>query len=311
MTQVDAQTSSSSACVSKGTEFALPPVWGGAAASDAVPNLPAPRAFGAMELAAKFLALKMKMSAAQAAAGMDDVRHRGELQKQENDKIARNIIDAAEKLRKAKKSSKAKKIFGWIAAALGVVAAVATGGALAIPAAAMALTAVTLTETGVIDKMTQSIAKRLMKNQGMAEDQASWWATFLTVAIVLACSLATLGAGAASGGWNAATSIATKGDKVATIVSGTQRLATVGEVTASVAASAAAIASGVQQKQATDTQAETLDIRTFLARLAELQEDEIERIRELFLGIKTMTQRVVEVIEQQSRSESTIIRRMG
>ncbi|GLS33047.1 type III secretion system translocon protein, YopB/IpaB/SipB family [Mesorhizobium albiziae] len=319
MTQVDAQTSNFSVGTCKsGAELALPPISDGAPASDAVPTLPPPRAFDATELAATFLALQMKIADAQAAAGMEDVRHRGELQKQQNEKIARNIADAAEKLREAKKSSKAKRIFGWIAVALTVVAAVVTGGVLAFSAAAVAVTVVTLTETGVMDKMARAIAKSLREDQGMGEGQAMGWATFITVAIVLACSLATLGAGAVSGGWNAATSIATKitsqSDKVAKIVMGSQRLATAawaGEVIASVAQSAAAIASGVQQKQATDTQAETLDIRKFLAKLAQLQEDEIERIQELFLGMKTMTQRVVDAIEEQSRSASTVIRHIG
>lgn len=318
MTQVDAQTSNSSVGVRKsGAELALPPILG-APASDAIPTLPTPRAFDAMKLAATFLALKMKMADAQAAAGMEDVRHRGEVQKQQNQKIARNIADAAEKLRKAKESSKAMSIFGWIAVALTVLAAVVTGGVLAFAAAAVAVTVGTLTETGVMDKMAQAIVKSLIEDQGMAEGQAKWWATFITGAIVLACSLATLGTGAVSCGWNAVASIATKitsqSDNVAKIVMGSQWLATAaraGEVIASVAESSAAIACGVQQKQATDAQAQTLDIRKFLAKLAQLQEDEIERIQELFLGIKTMTQRVVDAIEEQSRSASTVIRHIG
>ncbi|NRP75957.1 hypothetical protein ILFOPFJJ_06881 [Ensifer psoraleae] len=319
MTQVDAQTSNSLAGICKSVaEVALPPIPGDAPASDAVPTLPPPRAFAAMELAATFLALKMKMADTEAAASMEDVRHRGELQKEQNEKIARNITEAAEKLRNAKKSSKAKKIFGWIAVALTGVAAAVTGGALAIAVAVVTTAVVILNETGVMDKLAQSIAKSLREDQGMGEGQAMRWATFITVAMVLACSLASLGAGAVSGGWSAATTIATKitsqSDKVAKIVMGSQRLSTaawVGEVVASVAGSAAAIASGVQQKQATDAQAETLDIRAFLARLAQLQQDEIKRIQEVLLGMKTMTQTVVAAIEEQSQSASTVIRHIG
>ncbi|WP_292088740.1 hypothetical protein, partial [Mesorhizobium sp.] len=173
----------------------------------------------------------------------------------------------------------------------------------------------TLTETGVIDKMTQAIAKSLIEDHGMAENQANWLATFTTISIVLACSLASLGTGAVSGGASAAASIATKitsqTTQVVKIVIGSQLIATAaraGEVTASLAAASAGIASGIQKKQATDAQAETLDIRKFLARLAELQEDEISRIRELIGGMNTMTQRVVDAIEEQSRAASTVIR---
>ncbi|MBB6413997.1 type III secretion system translocon subunit SctE [Mesorhizobium sangaii] len=319
LTQIEAPTSNFSVGFSKsGAELALPPVFVGAPASNAAPMLPPPRAFDAMELAAKFLALKVKMADAQTSAGMEDVRHRGELQRQQNEKIARKIIDAAEKLREAKKSSSAMRIFGWIAVALSVVVAVVTGGIFALSAAAVAVAVGTLTETGVMEKMTQAIAKSLIEDLGMAQGQAEIWATVITGFIILASSLASLGAGAVSGGWNAVTSIATKitsqGDKVAKIAAASQRLAMVaraGEGTASIAEFCAGTASGIIKKQATDVRAETLDIRKFLAKLAQLQEDEMARIQELVLGIKTMTQSVVDAIEEQSRSASTVIRHFG
>ncbi|MBA1143903.1 MULTISPECIES: type III secretion system translocon subunit SctE [Mesorhizobium] len=319
MTQVDTQTSNSvfGSCKSV-AEVTPPPVPDDAPGSDSAPTLPPPRAFAAMDMAATLLALQMKMADTEAAGSMADVRDRAKLQKLENEKIARNIIDAAQKLRKAKKSSKFKKIFGWVAVALTCVAAVATGGAFAIAAAAVAVTVGTLAETGVIDKMTQSIAKRLMEDEGMGDRQSKQWAAWITVGIVLACSLASLGAGAVSGGWSAATSVATKLTSqmgtVAKIAAAGQRLATAaqaGEAVASVGASVAAVASAAQQKQATDTQAQTLGIRKSLARLAQLQEDDIEHIRELFLGIKTMTQRVVDAIQEQTRSASIVIRNIG
>ncbi|TIX35478.1 MAG: hypothetical protein E5V34_02885 [Mesorhizobium sp.] len=134
--------------------------------------------------------------------------------------------------------------------------------------------------------MTQAIAKSLIEDLGMAQGQAEIWATVITGFIVLASSLASLGAGAVSGGWNAVTSIATKitrqGDKVAKIAMASQRLATAAR-----------------------------DIRKFLTKLAQLQEDEMARIQELVLGIKTMMQRVVDAIEEQSRSASTVIRHIG
>lgn len=301
-----------------GAELALPPVSGGAPALDAAPTLPPPRSFDAMELAAKFLALKIKIADAQAAAGMNDIGHRGELQKQQNEKIARNITDAAEKLRKAKKSSNILKVFGWIAVALSVVTAVVTGGVLGFSVAAVGVAVGTLTETGLIDKMTKAIAKSLIEDQGIAQDKANQLATLITCFIVLACSLATVGgATTLSGAWKAASTtikITSQSDRVVKISATSQRLATAalaGEATASLAASLAGIASGVQMREATDARAETLDIRKFLAKLAQLQEDEMARIQELVVGIKTMTQRVVDAIEEQCRSASTVIRHIG
>ncbi|WP_353642779.1 type III secretion system translocon subunit SctE [Mesorhizobium sp. WSM2239] len=320
LTQVDAPTRNFPVGFSKsGAELALPPVSVGAPASDAAPTLSPPRDFDAMELATNLLALKIKMADAQAAAGMEDVRHRGELQKQQNEKIARNIIEAAEKLRQAKKSSSAMRIFGWIAVALSVAAAVVSGGIFALSAAAVAVAVGTLTETGVIEKMTQAIAKSLVEDLGMAQGRAEICATVITGFIILAPSLASLGgAGFVSGGWNAVTSIATKitsqGDKVAKIAMASQHLARAArwsEGTATAAEFFAGLTSGIIKKQATDVRAETLDIRKFLAKLAQLQEDESARIEELVLGIKTMTRRVVDAIEEQSRSASTVIRHVG
>ncbi|MES0139420.1 type III secretion system translocon subunit SctE [Mesorhizobium sp. M0016] len=319
LTQVDAPTSNLIAGFSKsGAELALPPVSGGALASDGVPTLPPPRAFDAMQLVEKFLSLKIKMANAQAAAGMEDVRHWGELQKQQNEKIARKISDAAEKVKEAKKSSNAMRIFGWIAVALTAVAAVATGGLLAFSAAAVAIATATLTETGVMDKMTQAIVKSLVKDRGMAQDRAELCAGIITVSIVIACSLATFGASAASGGLNATTSIAAKInsqiDKVMKIAKASQHLATVaksGEAIAVGAGAEAGLITGVLQKQATDARAETLDIRQFLATLATLQGDEIARIQKLVLSMNTMTQRVVDAIDEQSRSASIVTRHIG
>lgn len=177
----------------------------------------------------------------------------------------------------------------------------------------------TLTETGVIERMTQAIAKSLIEDQGMAEDCAVIWASIITALIILASSAACMvGAGAVSGGWNAVTSIATKitsqGDKLAKIANVSQRLATAalaGEGTASAAESCAGLVSGIFKYQATNARVETLDIRKFLGRLAQLQEDEMARIQELVVGIKTMTQRVVDAIEAQCRSASTVIRHIG
>ncbi|MBB4483484.1 type III secretion system translocon subunit SctE [Rhizobium etli] len=293
--QIGASTSNSSVAICKSSaEMTLPPVPGRAPTSDTVPTLPQPRSFDAMELASKFLSLKMKIQDTQAAASMEDVRHRSELQKQQNEKIARKIADAAEKLKEAKKSSRAARIFGWIATALFTVAAVLTGGAFAIGAAVVAVAVATLSETGVLDKMMQAIARSLIKDQGMAEDQAKVVATFITQSIILACLLVTS---------VAAVSAATIGPLAAAALAA--------EGVALVAKSAAQIASGVLQKQATDAQAETLDIRILLARLAQLSEDDIGHIRELVLGMKTATRNVVEAIEEQSRCLSTVVRNIG
>ena len=279
------------------------------AAADAIPTLAAPKSFDAMDLANKLLALKMKLNDEQIAGGIADVKHQGEVRKEKNAEISKKIAEAAEKAKEAAASSGIMKAFGWIAVALTVIAAVATGGALAFAAAALAVTMATLTETGVMDKMTEAIGESLMKD-GMSEDDAKKWAMVFTVMIGIAVSLATLGAGAAAGAGQAAQAA----DKVTKIVQMGQKIGTFaryGEAAASVAEAGAGIAAGVQSNKAANAQADAMDIKKFLAKLAQQQEDEISRIQEMALGMQKLTGRVVSVIDSQAQSASNVVRHMG
>ncbi|MCP2223723.1 hypothetical protein [Bradyrhizobium elkanii] len=288
-------------------------VSGEAVASGAIPSLAAPRAFDTLDLLTRFLALKTKMTDGQVAAGIEDARHWGEQQRQLHEKTSKSIIEAAKRLAEAKKSSGIMKFFGWLAVGLTVLAAVATGGTFAIIAAAVSVGVATLIETGVIDKMTAAIVKSLEKD-GIEGGKAKTLGAAITIGIIFAISVLTVGAGFANGAANGLRVTALIPSNSVKAVQIGQRVSTaarVGEAVASLGAAGAGIANGVQQKEATDAQAETLDIGKFIARLRQLQSDEMDFIKQLLLDRTITTQKVAEAIESQSTSSANLIRHFG
>jgi hypothetical protein len=252
------------------------------------------------------------MTDGQLAAGIEDARHWGEQQRQLHEKISKSIIEAAKRSAEAKKSSGIMKFFGWLAVGLSVLAAVATGGTLAVMAAAVNVGVATLAETGVIDKMTAAIVKSLEKD-GIEGGKARTLGMVITIGIIFAISVLTVGAGFANGtaGLRITALVPSISVKAVQIGQRVSTAALVGEAVASVGAAAASIANGVQQKEATDAQAETLEISSRIARLRQLQGDEMDFIRQLLLDRTMTTQKVAEAIESQSDANANLIRHFG
>ncbi|MDK1378203.1 MULTISPECIES: type III secretion system translocon subunit SctE [unclassified Sinorhizobium] len=304
----------------QGVDVVPPPISENAVKSDAIPSLPAPRSLDGIEFLGTLLTLKTKMDDGLVASGIQDARHWGEQQRELHKKIAANIIETAKKLAEAKKSSHAMKFLGWLAVGLSVLAAVVTGGALSVVAAAVTVGVATLVETGVVEKMTEAIAKSLMKD-GIKEGEAKKLALGITIGILFAISVLTLGAGVGGAGNQALRTTAlwsrfgeagaSNSVKVVQISQRVSSAARVGEAISSLGGAGAGIANAVQQKEATDTQAQTLDIRRFVARLRQLQDDEMEFISHLLLDRETTTQEVADAIEKQSRSNANLIRHFG
>lgn len=167
-------------------------------APGSIPSSPVPRAFDPDDLLTEFLAFKLKLADSLIASDLQDVRFRSEQQRQLHEEVGKKIIEAAHAMTRSKKSSGIMKFFGWLAVGLTVAAAVASGGTLAIVAAGVAVGVAVLNETGVVDKMTQAIAKSLMKDQAMDANSANVLAVGITIAIMFAVSALTIGAGSAN-----------------------------------------------------------------------------------------------------------------
>ncbi|MFK4531967.1 hypothetical protein ABIA00_000150 [Bradyrhizobium ottawaense] len=322
-------------------------------ASGSIPSLAVPRGLDPIELANNLLAVRIKMADRLIASGMADVRHEGELLRQQHETIGKKIIEAADAMAKSKKSSGIMKFLGWLAVGLSIAAAVVTGGTLATVAAAVTVGVAVLNETGVVDKMTRAIAKRLMKDGNMDAAQANKVAIGITMGIILSVTVLTAGAGLVGGAakgvpaaamWSrlgasgasalrglaslakqpgslatvlaramnqAASTIAETASNTTRIAQISQRVSTaarVGEAFASLGEAAAGVASGVQQKEAADAQADALDIRKRIAWMKELRNNEMDFIKQLVLDQKATTQRIAEAIESRSASDASLIR---
>ncbi|MBR0892403.1 MULTISPECIES: type III secretion system translocon subunit SctE [Bradyrhizobium] len=211
----------------------LPPaVSGKIVASGSIPSLAVPRALDPIELANNLLAVRVKMADRLIASGMADVRHEGELLRQQHEMIGNKIIEAANAMAKAKKSSRIMKFLGWLAVGLSIAAAVVNPGIVATVAAAVTVGVAVLNETGVVDKMTQAIAKRLMKDGDMDAAQANKVAIGITMGIILSVTVLTAGAGLMGGCGNGASAAASAaamwsrlGESGATVLRGLASLA--------------------------------------------------------------------------------------
>lgn len=322
-------------------------------ASISMPGSPGPRGINLDNLLTEFLALNIKLADSSIAGDLADVRFRGEQQRQLHEEVGKKIIEAAQAMARSHKSAGIMKFFEWFAVGLAVAAAVVSGGTLAIVAAGVTVGVAVLNETGVVDKMTQAIAKSLMEDQGMDAHSANAAAIAITFGIMIAVCALTIGAGSASGAGNglrtsamwsrlggagasalrglatlasrpgelgvaiarsleqAASDLASAASNASKIAQIRQRVSTaahIGEGVASIGEAAAGITSGVQQKEAADAQAETVEIGRRVIKLRQLQSDDMDFIKHLVGDRAATTQRVAEAIESQSNSNATLIR---
>jgi hypothetical protein len=270
------------------------------------PILAPPATFDASEMITKVLALRVKMGDERLAASMKDVQFTGEARKAKNEELAQKAAEAQKKIEESKTGSLVAKIFGWIAVGLTVLAAIATGGALAGVAAAVAVTMAVLSETGVMQKMTDAIAEGLMK-EGISEDSAKKQAAFITMYISICVSLLTLGAGAASAG----AKVAEAAVKVAQIANTIGTAAKFGQGAATVAQASSQIYAGVKQFQAAGAQADSAEIRKFQAKLQQLLDDEMDSIQAMIQDMNEANSRMLKILSGQTETSRNIISHMG
>ena len=182
-------------------------------------------------------------------------------------------------MQKAADSQKRNKIFGWIMTALAVVAAVvacvATGGLAtgAVVAAGIALTCQVLNETGVMEKLTEKLAKGL-ESLGLSKEAAQIVAQVAIAVVIIAASIAAGNIGgaasSATGAVKTFTDIAVPALKVATGVMGGFSLLSTG------VGAYDNFKSGMSQADLTETEKYITAIRQKL----EESQDELQQILE-------------------------------
>jgi len=173
------------------------------------------------DMVSKFLSLRLETGDQLIQSQMLDVKDKGATLKSRNDEIAKKLDEAAVKAADAKKTEAAMKVMTWVAVALSVLLAVATGGVGAIVGAAIATTMAVLNETGVMNKLTDAIAKGLegTGSPPMSAEQAKKTAGLIVTITSIAVSLLTVGAGIAGASATVTAKLATAFPKAAALLS--------------------------------------------------------------------------------------------
>lgn len=152
---------------------------------------------------------------------MLDVKDKGAALKSKNDEIAKKLDEAAQKAAEAKKTEAAMKVLTWVAVALSILLAVVTGGVGAIIGAAISTTMAVLNETGVMNKLTDAIAKGLegTGSPPLSAEEAKKRAGLIVTITSIAVSLLTVGAGIAGASATVTAKLAETFPKAAALLS--------------------------------------------------------------------------------------------
>ena len=259
-------------------------------------------------------------------------KDRIELQKEtldtEHEERMEQIDKSIKKMKDAETASKWSRAFSWIGAIVAVVAAVAltvvTGGAaagFAIAGAAIAITALTLNETGAMDKMVDSLAKHMQSAHGMKKSDAKLAAALicnLSICVAsLGCGVGSMVAGAASVASTAANvaAAAEKTARVASISAETAKTIQTGMTIANTGVSAASLAtSGVSTyytKRSEESKADTTELEKFITQLQQRLEESQEELQQILEQIEAGIGTVAQLITSSTDTSDEISRNLG
>ena len=226
-----------------------------------------------------------------------------------SEKIEKSLKD----MDKAAESRKASKIFGWLMTALAVVAAVvacvATGGLAVGPVigAGIAIACQVLSETGVMDKIVEKLAKGL-ESLGMSKQAAQILAQVLITVAIMAASL---GAGFAGGG-GAAVSNVVKGasDSIQTI----ERIRAAVAIATLVVGVGGTMAGGVSAYQgykAGLSQAEVSETNKYITALQQRLSECEEELEQILQQLQNVLGQVAQLLTSATNTSNEIANNLG
>ena len=226
-----------------------------------------------------------------------------------SEKIEKSLKD----MDKAAESRKASRIFGWLMTALAVVAAVvacvATGGLAVGPVigAGIAIACQVLSETGVMDKIVEKLAKGL-ESLGMSKQAAQILAQVLITAAIMAASL---GAGFAGGG-GAAVSNVVKGasDSIQTI----ERIRAAVAIATLVVGVGGTVAGGVSAYQgykAGLSQAEVSETNKYITALQQRMSECEEELEQILQQLQNVLGQVAQLLTSATDTSASIASNLG
>jgi hypothetical protein len=204
----------------------------------------------------------------------------------------KKLNEQIKKIEDQQKASLFKRIFGWIAVAVSVIAAIATGGALAIGVALVGAAVFALQDTGVMNKLLKDLPQ---------------WAQ-ITIMVVITVALVAggiAGASTSAGGLVArladgAVNIAKKAGMIAQAVGGVAKLGEGG----------AGIASSVITKDVAEMEADRKDINAAAMRLKKEMDEMMEKLQQLVAKMEDSVRATTSIVRSEADSVSFQMRAM-
>ncbi len=242
------------------------------------------------------------------------------------------IDESIKKMEKAEKAAKISRIFGWIGAVLSVVAAavltVVTGGLAAgfvIAGAAIAVTSLTLSETGAMDKIIEKLADHLQEKYGMSRNDAMLAASLIVnlsiMALQVGCSVVSMVSGIAAAGKAAADGVAlgakVAGESAKVTATTTQLARTVQNIltVANTAVATSSLAStGVSTYlnfKSEDSKADTTELQKLMTMLQQRLEESQEELQQIMAQIEAGIGKVADLISSATDTSAEIAQNIG
>ena len=238
------------------------------------------------------------------------------------------INESLEKMDKAAKARTISRIFGWIAAIVSVVAAVvttiATGGAaagFAIAGAAVAVASLIGSETGLTDKLIESLAKA-MEDAGMSKKNAQ-----ILAALTVNLAIIALSAGLSIGGTvTAAANVAKAAAKTAETVSkvggiisdgvraaarSMQSAVAIASTAIGIGGLAAGVGSTVTNYKAENAKADATELQKIMQELQRRLDESEEELNAILQAIQDATGQIADILASETDTQSDIAGKIG
>jgi hypothetical protein len=221
----------------------------------------------------------------------------------------KKLTEAKEKMEAEKTWNTVKEIFTWAAVVIGVVASVATGGALSICLAGLGAALTIAQKTGAMDKAFDALG---IKDQG--------WRTAINIGLsllLIAGNFANI-AMIAKGTGDAVTGLLSKviaslkdPETAKWIGACIKQIAALGDSGAKAGEGFAQIGGSVARKEGDDLNIQVKESQTQNLRLKQQQQDMIEMLKDLLKLLDDGVQGTLQVQQTQSQTTQKLIQRMS
>ncbi len=233
--------------------------------------------------------------------------------KAHHEQTMNKVNESIDEIKKQEKSALANKILGWLGAVFAVVVAVAlvctVGGAaaaFAVVGAAIGLASMTLSETGVTDKIVKAIAESIKSDHpDWSKAACDAWAQGIMAGVQIALSIACLAGG----------SFASAGTGIVQVSDAVMKGVRVGMTVSNAAMGAAGLASSAAATainyRAAEKQADVTSMQQLLVQLQTLLDQESDDLQVLLAQLNDALSAVIELLESKQSTLNDISQHIG